>query len=130
MSGFSPEVRAYLLARANGRCEADSPECLGGADNCHHRKPRGMGGTKREWVNRASNGLVLCGSGTTGCHGYFESHRDLAVERGIILPSGLLPWQTPVYLDREWFLLDDHGGRFLITLPPGAEPPYSHTRPQ
>lgn len=115
MSGFSPEVRAYLLARANERCE----NCGGPPDNCHHRTPRGMGGTKREWVNRASNGLVLCGSGTTGCHGYFESHRDQAVERGIILPTGSWPWQTPVRLRGEWRLLDDHGGYVLITMPGG-----------
>ena len=35
-----------------------------------HRKARGMGGTNDPSINSPANLIVLCGSGTTGCHGH------------------------------------------------------------
>jgi hypothetical protein len=58
-------ARDLVYQRSHGVCEIQLPGvCLGRATNWHHRQGRGQGG---EW--RASNGLHVCGSGTTGCHG-------------------------------------------------------------
>ena len=48
----------------------------------HHRRPRGMGGTRETWVNLPGNLVLLCGSGTTGCHGWVEGNRATATDVG------------------------------------------------
>ena len=37
-------------------------------------------------MNLAANGLILCGSGVTGCHGWVESHRAQARMDGFLIP--------------------------------------------
>jgi hypothetical protein len=100
---------AAVHTRANRRCE----RC--GTDwsdfwSMHHRRPRGMGGSKRPEVNAASNILLLCGSGTTGCHGWVESNREEAYELGLLVHKWQMPVEVPVTLWHGTFLLDDDGG--------------------
>jgi hypothetical protein len=76
-----------------------------------HRKPRGMGGTSDPAINAASNLLSVCGSGTTGCHGYMESERTEAEDKGWLirrLPTAH-PLTEPVLVAREsrWVYLTD-----------------------
>ncbi len=85
--------------------------------NHDHRKNRSQGG---DWA--PSNGQLLCGSGTTGCHGWKTANPRLAVTEGFSVPSwpqadpaqwparrlgpsGLLGWAR-----RRWVLYDDEGG--------------------
>lgn len=75
----------------------------------HHRRPRGMGGTKRLETDAATNLVLLCGSGTTGCHGWVESHRWDAVLDGLIVPQHADPATTPVLLLRGWTMLTEDG---------------------
>jgi hypothetical protein len=76
-TGPTKEVREIVLDRARHRCERCG-ELLGMNMfySIHHRIPRGMGGTDRTELNEPSNLLALCGSGTSGCHGWVESHRS------------------------------------------------------
>ena len=55
-----------------------------------------MGGTSRTIT--AACGVILCGTGTTGCHGWVESHRHEARELGYLVPLNgtLKPSQVPV----------------------------------
>lgn len=76
----------------------------------HHRRPRGMGGSKNPALNQASNILLLCGSGTTGCHGWVESNREEAYDLGLLVRMWQVPIETPVTLFHGTFLLDDEGG--------------------
>lgn len=116
---FHPSVRALITRRDDGMC------CLCGrpATNIHHRTPRGAGGSKaRLWVDQPANALSLCGQGNvSGCHGWIESHRAEAVERGWIVPRNrlVLPAEVPYYSPfvRSWFLLDDAGGRTEVEAP-------------
>lgn len=79
--------------------------------NIHHRRPRGAGGSKDPATNVPSNLLLLCGSGTTGCHGQIESHRAEAKANGWLLEQWQNPLRTPVRIhDRGLVLLDDIGG--------------------
>jgi hypothetical protein len=49
-----------------------------------HRRARGSGGSYLVESNGLDNLLVLCGTGTTGCHGWVEvQERDLARRRGL-----------------------------------------------
>lgn len=85
-----------------------------GEYSIHHRRPRGMGGSKRPSTNSPANLLTLCGTGTTGCHGYIESHREQALEAGYLLTQQQHPDQEAVFTHRGWMLLDDDGGFVVI----------------
>jgi len=76
----------------------------------HHRIPRGAGGSAL--VDRASNIVKVCGSGTTGCHGWIESRREDAERLGWILPKlnpDIDPENEPLFTIDGWMLLDDTG---------------------
>ena len=88
MTGFTSVQSALIVKRDEGRCFRCGVSVhmkMRGIDwSIHHRQPRGMGGTSRRVT--VACGVVLCGSGTTGCHGYVESHRHEARERGLLVP--------------------------------------------
>jgi hypothetical protein len=46
-----------------------------------------------------ANIVELCGSGTTGCHGWVHQHVKEAERLGLIVPLGRDPRTTPV---RDW----------------------------
>lgn len=86
----------------------------------HHRLPRGMGGSNskagRARTERASNLVVLCGSGTTGCHGWVEANRHAAYLSGWLVHREDDPatvWL--IDLAGRRFRLDDRGGLQLAT---------------
>lgn len=95
----------------------------GVAWSVHHRRPRGMGGAGADWINRAANGLVLCGSGTTGCHGWVEKHRDRARELGFLVPRGVLRADevSIVHAVLGHVLLTDEGGFIPVEEGPSPE---------
>lgn len=82
-----------------------------GFGSLHHRLPRGMGGSKsptgKARADRASNLVLLCGSGTTGCHGWVERHRRQAYETGWLVHRDDDPQKT--------ILTDIWGRRFQLT---------------
>lgn len=106
--------------RAAGACEqchrALRLEDRGIGWSLHHRQPRGMGGSKAVYVNLPGNLLVLCGSGTTGCHGWVEANRERALDTGLLVSrlSRVLPVQVPVLLSDVVYLLDDFGGKTVM----------------
>jgi len=95
--------------RSQNRCE----RC--GTDDAlrwslHHRKPRGMGGSKDPAINSPANIVLLCGSGTTGCHGWIESHRAEAYTDGLLVYRIDDPAEMEVRLRYGTVFLDDVGG--------------------
>lgn len=107
MAGVPQATRLLVYARAQERCEICGVYAYGGS--LHHRRPRGMGGSKRPETNQASNLLLLCGSGTTGCHGTTEAARLDAIDAGRILRQGQTPADVPVLTRHGLVLLDDAG---------------------
>ncbi len=105
----SIKTRAQLHERAHGCCEICG---LWGANNAHHRRNQSQGGS-----DTLSNLMLLCGSGTTGCHGDVTEHPDDAVENGwtirgrIAVPAEVKVSRFDRYLGaRVLVLLDDAGG--------------------
>jgi hypothetical protein len=87
--------RKAVRERSSGRCEVRVPGvCRGRATNFHHRQPRGMGGDLVP-DDRPEKYLHICGSGTTGCHGWIESNRDDARRRGWLVPRPTDPAAVP-----------------------------------
>lgn len=102
--GFPPEVRDLVLRRAGGSCERCGIPSY--RYEFHHRRPRGMGGSRNSATNRASNCILLCPS----CHRSVESKRELAVEYGYLVPQSQVPATVPVWVRWGWVLFDDDGG--------------------
>ena len=73
----------------------------------HHRRPRGIGGTKRVETGQAQNALLL----HTKCHTRVESNRLEAYESGWLVAQSSDPGAAPVKLWDGWFVLDSLGAR-------------------
>lgn len=90
-------VRAMLLIRCGGRCEITG-DPLEASWTSHHRRPRGMGGTRRADKDSLANLIAVNGHGTAGAHGWAEAHRADALARGILVPQALDPALVPLVL--------------------------------
>lgn len=88
---FSKQVEGMIVARDQGECVSCGKHVVhlnrGWAWSIHHRRPRGTGGTKLAWVDQAANGIILCGSGTTGCHGWVEKNRRASIDAGFLISA-------------------------------------------
>jgi hypothetical protein len=79
------------------------------AGSRHHRQRRAIGG------HTVANLILLCGSGTTGCHGWVHSHPESSRAAGwIVRATGyILPEETPLQvLDQGvyiWVILNSQG---------------------
>jgi hypothetical protein len=74
-----------VLGRDVYRCVRCGTDLLGPRGvrwSIQHRRARGMGGTTRPDTNRPQNLIALCGSATTGCHGWVEDHPTAAEAAG------------------------------------------------
>lgn len=77
----------------------------------HHRQGRRLGD------HGAANLVLLCGSGTTGCHGWAHANPRAARELGLIVSAYADAVATPIYLEhlRQWAHLETNGDRIMIT---------------
>lgn len=124
-------ITALVISRSGGRCEIRSPACLARRygfnvftlpdhlRSFHHRRPRGMGGSKAADTHTAAALVLTCGHGTVGCHWYAEDHREWAFARGLLVPQrtdGLPtdPATVPLTLaSGRRVLLDEHAPNYL-----------------
>lgn len=104
------DVRRLVLDRDRGRCR----RCGGRGGSVHHRIPRGMGGTRWEGIHSPALLVLLCGDGTSGCHGWVESNRAAALRLGWLLSRHLFdldPADVPLrWDDRRERLYLHHDG--------------------
>lgn len=96
-------ARAGLGDPAMARCEKCGSS---GPLSMDHLKNRSQGG---DW--RPSNIVVLCGSGTTGCHGWKTQNPTAAHAAGWRLEVNEAPGVTPIqHVAWPWpVVLDDDG---------------------
>ena len=71
----------------------------------HHRRPRAMGGTRRQSTNYPSNLVTLC----RGCHDHVEKERAWARDEGLILWQSQDPAREPIHHNQGWRLLGETG---------------------
>ena len=129
MTGPKPKPQAPLrlagraLAERNDRIDRrDRQRCarcgviIWSGGSRHHRKFK-----SRRGGDEVSNGLLLCGSGTTGCHGWAHSNPRSARMTGFAVESHEDPRLVPVkhgIYGVVW--LDDFGG--VSSTPPKLPP--------
>lgn len=96
-----------VVARRQGwhclRCGRNTHGDWWPGHSTHHRKSR------RFHDDSPENLVRLCGSGTTGCHGWVHEHPAEAERLGYILPSWRDPLNAPVrdWNGDWWWLLPD-----------------------
>lgn len=106
--GPDQATRQLVLDRAGGCCELcgvllhDGYDWTAVAHSVHHRQARGMGGTALGSANSPANLLMLCGTGTTGCHGFITRHPRSAEQEGWIVRHGVDPAAVPVTVRVGW----------------------------
>ena len=103
MTGFPKNVRDIVTLRAGGACERCG--LAAPAYQHHHRRPRGMGGSRAADTNGAANCVLLCHY----CHDDVESRREWAFDFGFLVPQGKKPSEIPVWRTKKWVFLDDFG---------------------
>lgn len=103
MTGFSPKTRKLICERALYRCERCSAN---NPTDAHHRRARGLGGSKDPLTNTAANGVFIC----RPCHSDIESNRTRALMDGWLLRQGQDPRDIPVlYRGTTWSFLTEDG---------------------
>lgn len=108
---FTESTRQLVQERARGLCEV----CGSSVDvpQLHHRKPRGMGGTKNPASRSAANALLV----HFRCHEWIERNRTEAYKMGYLVHQTDESVSRPVLLPTGWFCLMDDG-----SLLPACEP--------
>jgi len=101
---FSTRIREHIKNRAHGACEVCGFR-IGYSAQIHHRKPRGMGGTKSEASGSISNGLYVHAK----CHTVIESNREKAMSDGFLMYQNDEPENVPVKLWYGWHYLNGDG---------------------
>lgn len=109
MSAIPRKVRDLVIDRDDHCCVVCSRWAEGGS--IHHRRPKGIGGSRRGDTNTPPNLVLLCGSGTTGCHSRVHSEPAWSEPLGLLLRQ----WDDPALRPVRW-----HGGMVLLTATGGV----------
>lgn len=101
------EIRPLVWERDGGLCV-----CCGlpaGLDwECHHRDPRGMGGSRSGDTHSFANLITL----RKWCHRYWEQRRELARDLGYLVPMGIPVDEHSIFYLGRWSRLA-HDGQVL-----------------
>lgn len=100
---FARAIKAIIDERSQGSCEIcgiDTPD-----GQYHHRRPRGMGGSKRSETGSPVNALYLCQE----CHAWIESLRDHALRNGWLVRQSHDPALIPVNYRGTFSTLTNEG---------------------
>lgn len=115
-------ARKLVDLRDGQSCRRCGRSVLGVLSSVHHRLNKGNGGSAL--LERASVLVRLCGSGTTGCHGWVTEHPTDAGILGYLLPRNnpdIDPTKEALFTIDGWVLLDDNGD-IRSCEPPRREP--------
>ena len=108
-------AQCRIVDERDGRCCSVCGMSLTGVPaSRHHRLMRSHESDPKR-LHRASNLIDVCGSGTTGCHGWIHAHPDTAYRLGLLVHAWEDPEKTPMLRyagmlgESQWVLLDDQG---------------------
>lgn len=61
-------------------------------------------------LHNVENLVDMCGTGTTGCHGYVHAHPAESYANGWLVRSTTDPADAPIRTYRGWMILTPDGG--------------------
>lgn len=116
MSGPSHETCRLVDIRDRQECIRCGSPLWGASASRHHRHKRSH---PFPGLHQASNLVLLCGSGTTGCHGWVHGHERQSRRMGWIVSAyNDHPEDVPIWTRRHgWVRLDD-AGAYMEATPP------------
>lgn len=106
-ANFPRDVIELVLSRSGGSCEIMSSGCTLVAEHHHHRRPKGLGGTRRPESQYASNCLHCC----TRCHLKIHAMPTWARDNGFLVRQTDNPAVVPM-----WWRCNIHGDTKLLVL--------------
>lgn len=116
LTGRALEERNEKIDQRERQCCACCGIAISEGASRHHRKLK-----SRRGGDEVSNGILLCGSGTTGCHGWAHAEPAEARQLGFTVYSHEDPRQVPVaHVLYGLVYLDDDGG--VSKTPPPTDP--------
>ena len=96
-----------IEARSDCQCEVWVRCVAGLMEAKHHRRVKGIGGSRMPETQAASNGISVCNA----CHRFIHEHPVWATENGFLVSQWRMPVEMPVlWRCDQWRLLDDFGG--------------------
>ena len=120
MRATGPDLRTRqaVIDRDQRRCV----RCSAPMVHIHHRRPRGMGGSKHDpLINSPANLVCLC----IECHEWIERHRAASYDTGWLVHRRDDPASIPLIVrDYEIYLDDDFQATPVGLLPSGCTPPF------
>lgn len=103
-----PPRTVELVQERDGGCV----RCGRWGGNTHHRKLRSQ--ASKQEVHLPQNLIVLCGSGTTGCHGWVHANPAESYRNGWLVQSWQAPEEVPVrYAGGHKYTLTDRFTRLI-----------------
>lgn len=108
---FSDKTRDLIRKRAKDKCEVCGSLAL--YHQVHHRRPRGMGGTKDAVAGCAANGVWV----HPHCHAMIESNRADALEKGWLVSQSQDPRKVPFKKHDGWAVLHEDGTYTMVPSP-------------
>lgn len=91
------EVRLYVFARERNLCRCCR---LRPAESMHEIRARSLGGK----ISKV-NSVALCGSGTTGCHGFCQTHQITVAVGPVAGAEGRIYFRPESRAAAEWLRL-------------------------
>jgi hypothetical protein len=105
-------ARRIVRIRDGHQCQMCGRSIVDYPSSIHHRINKGSGGSAK--LERPSLLIRMCGTGTTGCHGWVTNEPRQAGIWGWLLPKNnpdIDPTQERILTFRGWEMLDDDGNR-------------------
>ena len=121
-TGPDRNTRSLVKERDHYLCARCGISVYGIRTSIHHRRNRGEGGSGDPAINSPANLLLVCGTGTTGCHGWIGGNPTEAGQYGFVvsLNSDEDPADVPVkHAVYGWTLLRPDGDVWPV-LPAGG----------
>lgn len=122
-TGPDKNTRDLVKERDHYCCSKCGRSVYGIRASVHHRRNRGDGGSSDPAINSPANLLLVCGTGTTDCHGWIGSNPEEALKLGFVvsLNSDDDPADVPVkHHAYGWTLLRPDGDVWPVLSTGGA----------
>lgn len=110
-TGFPRPVIELVTARSQNYCECMSTGCTLIAEHIHHRRPKGLGGTRRPESQWASNALHVC----LRCHLKIHAMPTWSRTHGFLVRQSDEPATVPLYWRFSQTVLLTDTGSFTPT---------------